>query len=180
MPRPAARHRPALDASAAMQSRAWLEGDVLGHAGFAPPRRVIGPPFRQIQPIGHRQACLVGRDREAHRGLAILLLAHLTTILPRHPHRMTAFLRIARVVDDPRLDRLLTRDRRQHSRAPAAESPRPTRAPAPPDAAETGAVPRCAPCGHGREQFDALAARRRDQSDAVVFEWWLCYRILAQ
>ncbi len=35
-----------------MQSRAWLEGDVLGHAGFAPPRRVIGPLFRQIQPIG--------------------------------------------------------------------------------------------------------------------------------
>jgi hypothetical protein len=43
---------------------------------------------------------LVG-DRERNRGLAIILLAKLPAILPRHAHRMLALLRKARVIDDP-------------------------------------------------------------------------------
>jgi hypothetical protein len=115
----------------------------------------------------------VGRDRQAHRGLAILLLADLTTILPRHTHRVTALLRIPRAVDDQGLDRFLALDRRQHTLAhpPQHRRARPGRLRHQMQqrlVLRRGALRR----GHGRERFDALATLRRNQPDAVVFKWF--------
>ena len=100
-----------------MQSRAWLEGDVLGHAGFAPPRRVIGPLFRQIQPIIHRQAGVVVGNRQRYRHLTIVPLAQLAAILPRHADRVLPLLGKARVVDNPRHDRAVALDLRHNQLA---------------------------------------------------------------
>jgi hypothetical protein len=115
----------------------------------------------------------VGRDRQAHRSLAVFLLAHLTTILPRHTHRVTAFLRITRVVEDPGLDRLLACDRRQYTLAhlPQNRRVRPRRLRHQMQqrlVLRRGAFRR----GHGRERFDALATLRRNQPDTVVFKWF--------
>src|SRR3712207_7836457 len=64
-----------------------------------PPRSTLFPYttlFRSRRMMGHRQA-----DRD----LAIVLLTELAAILTRHPDRVTALLRKAGVVDDPRFDR---------------------------------------------------------------------------
>ena len=45
------------------------------------------------------------RDRQRNGDLAIVLLAELTAILPRDPNGVLAFLRKARVIDDPGFDR---------------------------------------------------------------------------
>jgi hypothetical protein len=45
--------------------------------------------------------------------LAIILLAKLPAILPRHAHRMPALLRKARVIDDPGFDRPVFFQQRQ-------------------------------------------------------------------
>jgi hypothetical protein len=62
-----------------------LEADVIRHSGDRPADRIVGPFFRQIQPVGNGQAALVSSHRQAHRHLAVVLLAQLTAILPRHP-----------------------------------------------------------------------------------------------
>ena len=53
-------------------------------------------------------------QRQRHRHLAIVLLAKLPAILPRHADRMLALLGKAGVVDDPGLDRAMPFHRRQH------------------------------------------------------------------
>jgi hypothetical protein len=45
------------------------------------------------------------------------LLAELPAVLVRHPNRMLSFLGKAGIVDDPSLDRSMTRDPRQHQLA---------------------------------------------------------------
>src|SRR4051812_26269781 len=57
----------------------------LRHPGLGPPRRIRGPGLRQVEPPGDRQAGPVVGHRQAHRHLAILLLAQLPAVLPRHP-----------------------------------------------------------------------------------------------
>ena len=53
-------------------------------------------------------------QRQRHRDLAVVLLAELAAILPRHPDRVLPLLGKAGVVDDPGLDRPVPLDRRQH------------------------------------------------------------------
>ena len=91
-----------------------LEADLLGHTRLAPTGAVLRPVFRQIQLIGHRQARMVIGDRQRHGDLTIVLLAELAAVLPRHANRVPPLLGKARVVDDPRLDRPMALDRRQH------------------------------------------------------------------
>ena len=100
-----------------------LEADILRHAGLAPTFAVIRPVFRQIKTIGHRQAGVMIGDRQRHRHLTIVLLAELPAVLPRHPDRVPPLLGKARIVDDPRLDRPLPLDRRQHHLAHLAQYP---------------------------------------------------------
>jgi hypothetical protein len=76
------------------------------------PGFVHSPIFRQIQLIGDRQAGRVVGDRKRHCDLTIVDLAEPPAILPGDAHRMNAFLREARVVDNPRLDLPLRLDRR--------------------------------------------------------------------
>src|SRR6266478_778619 len=73
-----------------------------------------GPGLRQIQPIRHWQARIMIGKRQCHRNLAIRLLAKLTAVLVRNSYRVLSLLGIARVVDDPGLDRSVTLDLRQH------------------------------------------------------------------
>jgi len=94
--------------------RLGLEGDILGHLGLAATGIVFGPGLRQIQPIRHRQARIMTGKRQRHRDLAIRLLAELTAVLVRNSNRMLPLLGKARVVDDPRLDRPITLNLRQH------------------------------------------------------------------
>ena len=89
------------------------EFHVVRDTNLLAPRLVPSPIFRQIQPIGDRQAGGVIGDRKRHRDLTIVGLAEPPAILPRDAHRMNAFLREARVVDNPRLDLPLRLDRRQ-------------------------------------------------------------------
>jgi hypothetical protein len=55
--------------------------------------------------------------RQAHNDLAVVLLAKLSTVLPRHTDRMLAFLGYAGVVDDQRPDRAVPLDDGQHAGA---------------------------------------------------------------
>jgi hypothetical protein len=59
---------------------------------------------------------LVG-DREADGDLAVLLLAELAAVLPRHADGVLALLGEASVVDDPGLDRPVLLDGGQHASA---------------------------------------------------------------
>ena len=88
----------------------------------------------------------MGRHRQADRDLAVVLLAQLAAILPRHADRVAALLGKACVVDDPRLDRFVTRDGWQDTvRAHGATSPDRTTAPGPQSAAAIDVAPRFAP-----------------------------------
>ncbi len=53
--------------------------------------------------------------------MAIILLAELAAILPRHADRVLALLGKAGVVDDPRLDRSMALDLRQNQLADLAQ-----------------------------------------------------------
>ena len=59
---------------------------------------------------------MIGRHRQAHRDLAVVLFAELAAILPRHADRMPALLGEAGVVDDPGPDWPLPLKTRQHLR----------------------------------------------------------------
>src|SRR5260370_17313720 len=65
----------------------------------------------------------MGRHRQADRDLAIVLFAQLTAILPCHADRVAALLGKPGVVDDPRLDRLVTGDRWQDTFPHTAQHP---------------------------------------------------------
>jgi hypothetical protein len=94
--------------------RLGLEGHIVRDMSFLAPRRVIGPIFRQIQPVGDRQTSRVIGDRQRHRDLAIILLAEPPAVLPRNAYRMNPLLRKACIIDDPGLDSALRLDRRQN------------------------------------------------------------------
>jgi hypothetical protein len=91
-----------------------LKADFLRHACLTSTGAVLRPIFRQIQLIGYWQARLMIGDRQRHRHLAIVLLAELAAVLPRHANRVAPLLGQARVVDDPRLDRPMPFHRRQY------------------------------------------------------------------
>ena len=104
----------------------------------------------------------MGGHRQAYRNLAVVLLAQLTTILPGHADRVAALLRKAGVVDDPGLDRLVTRDGRQYLFAHTAQHRLigPQRLG---HKVQQLLVLRGGPLrrGHRRQRFDALATLRR-------------------
>src|SRR5580692_12229738 len=65
-----------------------LEGDIVRHACPSAPLRVISPLMREIETIGNRQAGVIIGSRQAHRHLAAILLAKLSTVLPCHADRV--------------------------------------------------------------------------------------------
>jgi len=91
-----------------------LETDILRHPGLTPTVTVRRPVLRQIQAIGHRQARVAIGNRQRHRDLTVVLFAELAAILPPHPDRVRSLLGEGGVVDDPRFDRPVTFNRRQH------------------------------------------------------------------
>ena len=113
----------------------------------------------------------MGRHRQADRHLAVVLLAQLAAILPRHADRVAALLGKAGVVDDPRLDRFVTRDGWQDTFAHTAQhrliGPRRLGHKVQQRLVlRRGSLRR----GHCRQWFDALAALRRQQPNTVVRE----------
>ena len=60
-------------------------------------------------------------DRQRYSHLAIVLLAKLTAVLARHPDRMPSLFGKSRVIDDPRLDRPVPFNLRQHYLAHLAQ-----------------------------------------------------------
>ena len=85
--------------------RLGLEFHLLGNPCLVPARAVLRPISRQIKLIGHRQARMMIGQRQRYCDLAVVLLAKLAAILPRHPNRMLTLLGKASIVDDPGLDR---------------------------------------------------------------------------
>jgi len=110
---------------------------------------------------------LVGH-RQAYRHLAIILLAELATVLPRHAYRVPALLGKAGVVDDPGRDRT---ERRQHLVACCGQKRliRPGRLG---DEMVQRLVRSTHPLGPdpSRHRLDALALTRQDQAAAVSGE----------
>ena len=97
--------------------------DVVGNAGLAAPRRVPDPVLGQVQTPGHRQAGARARHRQRDRHLAVLGLAQLAAVLPRHAHRMASLLGKRRIVDDPGLDAARRLQRRQNLIADRFQDP---------------------------------------------------------
>src|SRR4051794_39221882 len=61
-----------------------LEDDIFGYASCGASGGIINPLVRQIQAISERQAGVIVGRRNAHRDLAVVLLAELPAVLPRH------------------------------------------------------------------------------------------------
>ena len=131
--------------------------------------RVARPFLRQVKPIAHRQAGLAVGKRQRDRRLAVVLLAQLAAILPRHPDRVLALLRKAGVVDDPSLDRASPLDRRQHQLAHLGQHPL-VRPGSLADKMQQRLMlrRRSGRCRHRRHRLDALALARHHQPAAVV------------
>jgi len=146
-----------------------LEANVVRRTRLAQARAVVRPRFRQIQPIGDRQARMLIRNRQRHRDLAVVFLADLAAILPRHPNRMRALLGKASIVDDPCLDRPGPFDRRQHHLPNFAENHLVRPAPLA-DKMQQRLVLRSRPfrCRHRRHRLHALAFARQHQAQAIV------------
>ena len=89
------------------------EHHIVGHARSRPTRGIVRPTLRKVYSPRDRQARGRRRHRQRDRHLAIVLLAQLPAILPRHADRMPTLLGKAGVVDDPRLHRPSRRHRRQ-------------------------------------------------------------------
>ena len=66
--------------------RLGLELYHFGNPHFAPALAILSPVLRQIKLIGHRQARMMIGQRQRYCDLAIVLLAKLPAILPRHAH----------------------------------------------------------------------------------------------
>ena len=77
----------------------------------AAPGRV--PSFPANRDASHRQTGRRRGHRQTHRHPAILLLAHLPAVLPRHAHRVRAFFHEPRIIHHPSDDRPLLRHRAQ-------------------------------------------------------------------
>jgi hypothetical protein len=142
-----------------------------GTPGDSPTDRVVGPLLWQIQSVGHRQATQMGGHRETHRHLAVVLLAQLAAVLPGYTHRVAAFLRKARVIHDPALDRFVSSDRWQHALTYAAQyrliRPGCLRHQMQQRLVLRGGSLRR---GHRRQWFHALSTLRRQQPDTVVLK----------
>ena len=57
-----------------------------------PPRLIIGPRLRQVEPRGDRQAGGLVGDRQADQDLAVVDLAHLAAVLAGHADECLPFL----------------------------------------------------------------------------------------
>ena len=152
--------------------RLGLEHDLLRNPRLALACAVARPFLRQIQPVGDRQARMAIGQRQRHRHLAVVLLAELTAILPRHADRMPPLLGKARVVNDPRRNRAVPLDLRQHHLAHLGQYPLvgPT--------AQTDEMQQRLMLGrhprrrrHRRQRFHALAFTRHHQAHAIVSQW---------
>ena len=110
--------------------RLGLEDHLLGNAGLAAAPGVPRPGLGRIKPIGDRQARGLARNRQAHGHLAVVLLAQLAAVLPRHADRVLALLGKAGVVHDPGLDRPTALNRGQDKLPHPGQNPivRPRRA----------------------------------------------------
>src|SRR6202022_4872132 len=90
-------------------------------------------------------------------------------ILPRHPDRVLSFLGKTSVVDDPRLDRSVMLDLRQHHLAHLGQNlrVRPRRLT---NKMQQRLMLRCCPrwSSHRRHRFDALAFARHHQPQAIT------------
>jgi hypothetical protein len=108
-------------------------------------------------------------DRQRYRGLAIVLLAELAAILPRHPHRMPTLLRKAGIIDNPGLDRAVPLQRWQHQLAHLGQDllVRPGRLA---DKMQQRLMLRRRPLGSRdrRQRLDALALARHQQAHTIV------------
>src|ERR1019366_5450099 len=146
-----------------------LEANLFRHIRLAPTFAILSPVLRQIQPIGHRQTCMVIGNRQRHRDLAIVLLAKLAAILPRYPDRVPPLLGKAGVVDDPGFNRPVTLDLRQHHLAHLGQHPlvRPRRVA---DEMQQGLMLRRTPRRrrHRRHRLQAPALARQHQANAIV------------
>jgi molecular chaperone IbpA len=107
----------------AIDLRLGLETDLFRHTRLAPTFAIFGRILRQVQPIGHRQTCMVIGNRQRHHDLTIVLLAKLAAILPRYPDRVPPLFGKAGVVDDPGFNRTVTLDLRQHHLAHLGQHP---------------------------------------------------------
>jgi hypothetical protein len=152
-----------------LQAASICSSAILRHPRLAPTLAVLRPVLRQIQTVGHRQARAVIGKRQRHRDLAVILLAELAAILPCHANRVLALLRKAGVVDDPRFNRPLTLDRRQHHLAHLGQNPR-VRPGRVADEMQQRLMLRCRPPrrGNRRHRLNALALARHDQAEAII------------
>src|SRR2546421_12968918 len=66
--------------------RLGLAFHLLGNPRLAPTPAVLRPILRQIKLIVHRQAGMMIGQRQRYCDLAVVLLAKLAAILPRHPN----------------------------------------------------------------------------------------------
>ena len=111
----------------------------------------------------------MGRRRQAHRHLAVVLLTQLATILPRHTDRVAALLRKAGVIDDPGGDRALSPQGGQHLLADRGQHRRVA-----PRRRCNKVVQRLVQAGHvgwveaRRHRLNALALAGQQQAGAVV------------
>src|ERR1700674_2708615 len=152
--------------------RLGLELDVLRHSCLGPTAVILGPVFRQIQPIGHRQARRVVGNRQRYGDLAVRLLAQLPAVLGRHPNRMPSLLGKARVVDDPGRDRSMTLDLRQHHLANLGQNRLVRPSPLADKMQQRLMLCRSSPRRRDRShRLNALALTRHHQAPAIVAQW---------
>jgi hypothetical protein len=108
-------------------------------------------------------------NRQRDRDLTIVLLAELAAVLARHADRMPALLGKPRIVDDPRRDRSVPLNRRQHQVTHFPQHPliRPRRVA---DKVQQRLMLRRHPSRrrHRRHRLDALPLPRQQKPKAVI------------
>ena len=123
-----------------------LKRDILRHSRFRPPRRIVGPLLGQRETIRDGKARMTVRDRQRNGNLAIILLAELAAILPRHANRVLTLLRKACVINDKGFGRaVLFRVLAASTPEPCSKQPHRIRTPCPPNAKAIDAAPKLAP-----------------------------------
>src|SRR5713101_5933563 len=91
-----------------------LERHLLRNRRLSPTPTIAGPHLRKVQTIGRRNAHRLVRHGDRNCNLAVVLLAEHTTVLARHPDRVTSLLRDPRIVRDPGGHRAVTLHLLQH------------------------------------------------------------------